>query len=126
MSDMTDESTELLPGALDAAENVLYYIDQLRDAKTLGEQADAFVALQNAASDLKSFHPEFDLNSGTMPWDREDQEARYEVEIKSDGDLTLQLAEVKALSTARDAFAAAVQAQTTANEALHRLGSRND
>ncbi|UVG35109.1 hypothetical protein SEA_CECE_58 [Microbacterium phage Cece] len=126
MSDMTDESTELLPGALDAAEYVLYHIDQLRDAKTLGEQADAFVALQNAAADLKSFHPEFDANNGTMPWDREDQEARYEVEIKSDGDLTLQLAEVEALSTARDAFAAAMQAQTAANEALHRLGSRND
>lgn len=65
--------TEPIPGSLDAMEEAIYYFDLLSEANTLAKQAHAFSELSNAMDDLRSFHPGYDVRSGTMPWDREDE-----------------------------------------------------
>lgn len=43
-------------------------------AQTPLAQARALVALSDAMSDLRSWLPGYDSQSGTMPWEREDAE----------------------------------------------------
>lgn len=63
---------EPLPGSLGSLENVVYYFDLYVHADSVLERAEYLVELSNAVDDLRSFHPGYDLDTGTMPWDRED------------------------------------------------------
>lgn len=65
---------EPLPRSLDALENVVYYFDRYTSAQTLKDQAGHLIELSNAVSGLRSFHPGYDPDSNTMPWDREDDD----------------------------------------------------
>ena len=38
-------------------------------------QADLLVRLNNAMSDLRTFIPRFDSDTGTLPWERSDNDA---------------------------------------------------
>lgn len=58
----------------DAALEVVYWWNRLENAKTLPEQAEAITQLSNHVSDLKTWLPGYDLNSGTMPWERGEDE----------------------------------------------------
>lgn len=71
---MTDTipDQEPLPGSLDALEEVVYRYEQFAEAASPSRAASALVALGDAISDLKSFHPGWDFETGTMPWDREE------------------------------------------------------
>ena len=66
--------TETLPGSLDALETVIYTFDRYVEAGTVGQQASYLVELINAMEDLRTFHPGYEVESGTMPWDREDED----------------------------------------------------
>jgi len=72
---MTDhpepDEAETLPGSFDALDSVLYYFDLYAQATSPSAQAHTFTALNNAISDLRSFHPLYDYETGTMPWNRE-------------------------------------------------------
>lgn len=59
--------------ALDALDEVLYWFDVYSQATTPKDQANSFVILSSAVSDLKSWHPGYDVYSGTLPWEREDE-----------------------------------------------------
>lgn len=48
-----------------------------RNAKTPYDQADALIGLSNAMSDLRSWLPGWDFETGTMPWEREDEEQAW-------------------------------------------------
>lgn len=52
---------------------VAYRWDCFQSANNPVDQADQLVELSNAISDLKSWLPEFDIETGTMPWDREEE-----------------------------------------------------
>ena len=62
--------SELLGDALDAVADVLYRYDQFVDATTELNRATRLVDLNNAVDDLRSWHPGFDADTDTMPWDR--------------------------------------------------------
>lgn len=71
---MDDETTEpdTLPGSLEALTEVLYAWDMYTDAKTVTDQAHWLGKLADHMGDLRSYHPEWDWEHGTMPWDREE------------------------------------------------------
>lgn len=49
---------------MDAGRAAIYAFLRLQEAKTLGQQADAYVDLSNAMSDLSSYFPEYDYEVG--------------------------------------------------------------
>lgn len=55
-------------------EEVVYRFQLLSRAKNLGDQAEAFTQLANEVFQLQTWHPGFDDRTGTMPWEREDEE----------------------------------------------------
>jgi hypothetical protein len=55
----------------EAIDEVDYRFESLRDATTLGEQASAFERLSDAMSDLKTWHPKYDLDRGIIQRDEE-------------------------------------------------------
>lgn len=55
----------------EALEEVDYRWHLYTHAKTLPEQGEALIALSNAWSDMRSWHPGFDGDHGTLPWERE-------------------------------------------------------
>lgn len=55
----------------DAADYAWYLF---RTAKTPLDQAEALVMLSNKMHDLRTFLPGYDYESGTLPWEREDDE----------------------------------------------------
>lgn len=57
----------------DAAVEADYRWQRFAHAKTPTEQAEWLVELSNAMSDLRSWLPGFDSDTGTMPWEREDE-----------------------------------------------------
>ena len=59
----------------DAATEVVYWWHRLENAKTLPEQAEAITQLSNHVSDLKTWLPGYDNDSGTMPWERATDES---------------------------------------------------
>lgn len=65
---------EPIPGSLESLENVVYYFDLYARAESVADQAGYLIELSNAVDDLRSFHPGYDLDSGTMPWEREEDE----------------------------------------------------
>jgi hypothetical protein len=56
----------------DALEEAHYAWTMYSTAKTLSEQASYFVRLSNAMGDLSSWHPGYDQNYQTLPWEREE------------------------------------------------------
>ena len=72
MKNMT--TPEPLSGSLESLENVVYYFDLYAQAENVADQAGYLIELSNAVDDLRSFHPGYDLDSGTMPWEREEDE----------------------------------------------------
>lgn len=52
---------------------VVYRWDCFQSANNPVDQAHQLVELSNAISDLKSWLPEFDIETGTMPWNREEE-----------------------------------------------------
>lgn len=63
-----------LENAADAIEEVYYQFNRLTSANDVLTQASALMDLNNAISDLVSWHPGYDINSGTLPYEREEQE----------------------------------------------------
>lgn len=55
----------------DAAIEVDYLWTMFMDTPTPLGQAKMLVQLQDAMSDLRTFLPGFDYESGTLPWERE-------------------------------------------------------
>ncbi len=55
----------------DAAIDADYWFYQYANATTPFKQADAMVSLANAMSDLRSWLPGYDPETGTLPWERE-------------------------------------------------------
>jgi hypothetical protein len=49
-----------------AIDDAFGYFQMLSDAKTLAEQASAFEKLSNAMSDLASYHPAYNINTGRI------------------------------------------------------------
>lgn len=73
---MTNEvdNREPKPGCLDALTEVIYQWQRFTLATDQLSSAMALVELNNAMSDLKSFHPDWNIENDTMPWDLEYQE----------------------------------------------------
>lgn len=69
-------STEVtLADAADAIEEVYYRFQCLTQPNSdLVNRAHHLVELQNAVSDLATFHPGYDVDTGTMQYEREDLE----------------------------------------------------
>lgn len=65
-----------LEDSADALEEVSYRFHLLANAKTVYEQAEAYIALANAMSDLESHHPNYDDRTGRC-W-------KYEEELEED------------------------------------------
>lgn len=55
----------------EAALDVVYWADRYMHTREPIDQANALVELHNHISDLKTWLPGYDVESGTMPWDRE-------------------------------------------------------
>lgn len=56
----------------DCAEEADYWWTRYINATTLHEQAVCLVRLMDAMSDLRSWLPGFDIETGTMPWERDE------------------------------------------------------
>lgn len=56
-------------------EEVDYRWHQLRTAKTLPDQGQAALDLGNAVHDLRTWHPGYDEDRMTLPWERDDEDA---------------------------------------------------
>lgn len=68
-------STEnVLDGVLLAAEAVIYDAQGVVNAKSVGDAAEAIVRLSNSISDLKSWCVGYDVETGTLPYEREDED----------------------------------------------------
>lgn len=57
----------------DAAEEVEYQFHNFAHSKDELVRADALIKLSNAVFDLKTWLPGFDADTGTLPWEREDE-----------------------------------------------------
>lgn len=69
---MSKEPT--LADAADAIEEVAYRFDMLTQPNSsLVNQAHHLMKLADAVGDLKSWHPGYDANKGTLPYEREDE-----------------------------------------------------
>lgn len=55
----------------EAALDVVYWADRYMHTREPIDQANALVELHNHISDLKTWLPGYDAESGTMPWDKE-------------------------------------------------------
>lgn len=62
---MTDQ-THIREGAAEALAEVWYLWKMYTEAGTISEQADYFINLSNAMSDLFSWHPKWDYETGMM------------------------------------------------------------
>ena len=65
----TDAHLEERDGLIEAAESVWWAYDAVSNATTLVEQAPALIELSNAMSDLASWLPGYDINTGRLPGD---------------------------------------------------------
>lgn len=55
----------------DAIEAVCRAYDEFRDSRSPVEAAYAITSLNDRVSDLRTYHPGYDIEDGTMPYDRE-------------------------------------------------------
>lgn len=67
----TPEAQMRLDGIIECATQVDYWWRRLRAATTLLDQGEAATALNNATADMRSWLPGWDMDSDTMPWERE-------------------------------------------------------
>lgn len=58
----------------EAAIEVDYLWNMFMDTTTLLGQARVLMQLQDAMSDLRTFLPGWDYETGTLPWERDDDE----------------------------------------------------
>jgi hypothetical protein len=58
----------------DAAGEVEYQFHRYVNTNDIVNRADALIKLSNAVFDLKTWLPGFDSDTGTLPWEREDEE----------------------------------------------------
>lgn len=65
---MTDQplSAQSNFDGFDAIASAYWAWERLRDARSITEQADAVIDLSNAMSDLASWHPEYDIETGLI------------------------------------------------------------
>lgn len=59
-------------GWVEAGTEVVYYFHLFAHAKTPLDQADALLHLSNHVFDLKTWLPDYDGNTGTVAWERDD------------------------------------------------------
>lgn len=57
---------------VDLIEDVHYHYASYVAGGRLDNQARHLTELANKVSDLSSWHPGYDMNSGTLPWERDD------------------------------------------------------
>lgn len=77
-TDWTPE--ERLAHMAEAIEEVNYRYHLLATAKTLPDQGQAIIDLSNAVSDLSTWHPGYDPETSTLPWERQDAEQDAELD----------------------------------------------
>jgi hypothetical protein len=63
--------SDMEPGVADAIEEVDYRWHLYATARNVIDQAQALTDFGNAFSDLRTWHPGYDANHGTLPWERE-------------------------------------------------------
>lgn len=68
--DMDGDSLTVVPSAL--IENIGHHLDSFDVATSKITSAYHLMHLNDSVSDLKSFHPGYDSNTGTLPYERED------------------------------------------------------
>lgn len=66
----TDEKWKVVEGLI---EEVHYRLECVDSSSNLSNRAHHWIELQNAMSDLITWHSGYDVNSGTLPWQREDE-----------------------------------------------------
>lgn len=67
-----EEMAVRVPVTVGALEEVIYHFQMyVRDGGSLINRAHHLVELQNAVGDLSSYHPGYNVDNGTMPWERE-------------------------------------------------------
>lgn len=72
MSDWTE--TERIAHTAECIEEVAYQWHQFSTAQSPLTTAAAIVGMENAVFDLRTWHPEYDEATMTLPWEREDEE----------------------------------------------------
>lgn len=55
-------------------DDVVYHFECYYNARTPQAQAHQLVKLAEAVGTMKTWHPGYDLEYDTMPWDRDDEE----------------------------------------------------
>lgn len=65
---------ERLEGVLACAEEVVYHFQCWARTTDKGNEAHHLIELFNRISDLKSWDPTYDYETGTVAWEREDGE----------------------------------------------------
>lgn len=68
---------ERLDGVLAAVAEADYRWKLYTEATNELSRADALIELSNAMSDLRSWLPDFDIETGTVEWEREDHEQAH-------------------------------------------------
>lgn len=61
-------------GFAEAAVEVAWHFQRFDEAKTVFQRCSALMDLCNAMSDMQSWLPGWDWKSGTMPWERNEDE----------------------------------------------------
>lgn len=70
--DFTDDEDAAVP--LDLIADIAYSWWQWQRATHPLERAQPLIDLSNRLSDLRSYHPRWDIETGTMPWEREEDD----------------------------------------------------
>lgn len=65
--------TDKLTAIIDLIEDVVYEFDRYVGATFLTDQANHLNQLANHMSDLRTWHPGYDYETGTMPWERDEE-----------------------------------------------------
>jgi len=55
-------------------EDIIYKFDQYANTATELERARLLLSLNDNITSLKTWHPGYDYDYGTMPWERDDEE----------------------------------------------------
>jgi hypothetical protein len=63
-----------LKDAAEAIETVAAAWDRMSNARSPLDQAQGMVDMSNAMSDLRTWHPEYDYKTHTLPFEREEAE----------------------------------------------------
>lgn len=55
-------------------EEIQYHLHMYDNSKSKANAGHHLVELFNRVGDLSTYHPGYDENAGTLPWEREDEE----------------------------------------------------